>query len=311
MVCCKLSYKQIKTNLFLQCTNKMKRSTWLHLRIPFSFFLLPVFLFAASTLPAIDYGRAWWVFFILHFLLYPASNGYNSYFDKDKESIGGLKLPPPVSKELYHVALIFDGIALALGWWISWQFALMLFVYGMVSKAYSHPMVRLKKMPIGGWLAAGFFQGYFTFLATVVGILDVGLGEIWSLNFQLPAMLSSLLLWGSYPMTQVYQHGEDSERGDITLSLRLGVLGTFHFTAAFFSLANLGFLWYYYTYFGVSTTLVFQLVLLPMLAYFLWWYAKVRSNTAMANFENTMRLNMISSMMLNVFFAGLIVVERW
>jgi 1,4-dihydroxy-2-naphthoate octaprenyltransferase len=112
----------------------MKKSTWQHLRIPFSFFLMPVFLFAASISPIEDLGRFVLVFFILHLLLYPASNGYNSYFDKDEGSIGGLKNPPKVSHELYIVSLIFDGLALILGLIISWQFVIMLFIYGAISK---------------------------------------------------------------------------------------------------------------------------------------------------------------------------------
>lgn len=280
----------------------MKRSTWLHLRIPFSFFLLPVFLFAISILEQPD----WWLVIaigvILHLFLYPASNGYNSYFDKDEGSIGGLKHPPKVSKELYTMALVFDGIALAVGLWISWQFAIMLLIYGLVSKAYSHPMVRLKKMPIIGWITAGFFQGYFTFLMVIVGATQFSLPEILTAEVQLPAILSSLLLWGSYPMTQVYQHEEDAARGDQTISLQLGILGTFHFTAAMFSLSNAGFLAYYYIYFGLTTAMMFQVCMLPMLVFFLWWYLKVRKDEDQANFEHTMQLNMLSAVMLNGFF---------
>ena len=88
----------------------MKRATWLHLRIPFSFFLLPVFLFAISILKNPDLFSVFLVGVILHLLLYPASNGYNSYFDKDENSIGGLKNPPKVHKELYWVSLILDGL---------------------------------------------------------------------------------------------------------------------------------------------------------------------------------------------------------
>ncbi len=280
----------------------MQRSTWLHLRIPFSFFLLPVFLFAISILENPDWWPVILVGAILHLLLYPASNGYNSYFDKDEGSIGGLRHPPKVSKELYVMALIFDGIALVLGLWISWQFALMLLIYGLVSKAYSHPAVRLKRLPIIGWITAGFFQGYFTFLMVIVGVGQSPLPEIWTAEVQLPAILSSLLLWGSYPMTQVYQHEEDAARGDQTISLRLGVLGTFHFTAAMFSLSNAGFLAYYYIYFGLTTAMMFQAFLLPVLVFFLWWYLRVRREESQANFEHTMQLNMLSAVMLNVFF---------
>ena len=112
------------------------RSSWLHLRIPFSYFLLPVFLFAVAISPNISEPRLLWVFVILHLLLYPASNGFNSYFDKDEKSIGGLKNPPKVNKGLYYLALIFDAIALLMGYFIiNPLFAMMLFVYGMVFKS--------------------------------------------------------------------------------------------------------------------------------------------------------------------------------
>ena len=122
------------------------RSTWLHLRVPFSFFLLPVFLFSLCLSPNATGARIFWVFIILHFFLYPASNGYNSYFDRDEESIGGLRRPPKVQTELYGVSLALDAVAILLGIvFVNWMFAIMLFVYGLVSKAYSHPSVRLKK----------------------------------------------------------------------------------------------------------------------------------------------------------------------
>lgn len=73
----------------------LQTSTWLHLRIPFSFFLMPVFLFAVSISPEPALWRTVLVFFITHFLLYPASNGFNSYYDKDENSIGALEKPPP------------------------------------------------------------------------------------------------------------------------------------------------------------------------------------------------------------------------
>jgi hypothetical protein len=143
----------------------LSRSSWLHLRIPFSYFLLPVYLFSLAISPNPTEKAVLWSLLIIHILLYPASNGYNSYFDKDEGSIGGLKNPPPVNKGLYYLALLFDGLAIVLGLFaINITFALMLFVYGLASKAYSHPAIRLKKFPVTGWLVAGFFQGFFTFV---------------------------------------------------------------------------------------------------------------------------------------------------
>ena len=281
----------------------MQRSTLLHLRFPFSFFLLPVYLFALSASLSFDPIASSITFIVLHFFLYPASNGFNSYFDKDEESIGGLKHPPKVTKELYYVSLSLDLLALATGaLFISMEFMLMLLAYGLASKAYSHPAIRLKKFPFLGWATIFFFQGYFTFLMAYAGINHISFLDAFEIQVQFPAILSSLLLGGSYPMTQIYQHNEDGKRGDNTISRLLGVLGTFHFTAVFFVIANGGFLYYFITWSELSDLILFQIALAPSLIFFLWWYFKVRKNLDQANYTSTMRLNLISSTMLNLFF---------
>ena len=185
----------------------------------------------------------------------------------------------------------------------------MLFIYGMVSKAYSHPSIRLKKYAIGSWLVAGFFQGFFTFLMVYVGVSGTSLlfpqpPEMW-----LGATLSSLMLWGSYPMTQIYQHDEDAKRGDFTLSYRLGILGTFHFTAIFFGFATLGFWLYYRAYFGELPAGLYLIALLPVLGYFSYWYIRTRKERSQADFHHTMRLNFLSSLCLNLFFGLMILVN--
>lgn len=83
----------------------MSKNTLIHLRIPFSLFLMPVFSFALSQSQNPNWTKVVAVFIILHLLIYPASNAYNSYFDKDKGPIGGLENPPPVSKELYYTSI--------------------------------------------------------------------------------------------------------------------------------------------------------------------------------------------------------------
>lgn len=283
----------------------MKKSTFLHLRIPFSFFLLPVFLLACAIAETRDVTNLFLCFFILHFLVYPASNGYNSYFDKDEHSIGGLKNPPKVTKELYVISLLFDMLALILGYFISVEFVVMIFVYGLISKAYSHPRIRLKKYPIIGWLAAGIFQGYFTLLLSIMAIENLSFQDTFDLKIQLPAILSSMLLLGSYPMTQIYQHEEDAKRGDHTMSRLLGILGTFHFTAVAFMFASAGFVYYFYKYDAQVSAILFLIFLSPVLAFFGSWYLKVRKDRSNADFSRTMRLNFISSLLLNLFFVYL------
>src|SRR5688572_8988918 len=198
----------------------LTKSAWLHLRIPFSYFLMPVYLFALCVSPNFTGSTLFWSFLIIHLFLYPASNGYNSYFDKDKKSIGGLEHPPPVNKGLYYLALLFDAVAIVLGYiMINPTFAIMLLTYGAVSKAYSHPAIRLKKYAITGWLIAGLFQGFFTVIMCYVGINDYTIENSLNSKVLLAGALTTLMLWANYPMTQVYQHEEDFERGDHTISL--------------------------------------------------------------------------------------------
>lgn len=263
---------------------------------------MPVFLFALALSPNINETRLLIVFVALHLFLYPASNGYNSYFDKDEESIGGLKRPPKVTRGLYYLALLFDAIALLLGAMINWTFVLMLLIYGLVSKAYSHPSIRLKKYAWGSWFIAGLFQGAFTFLMVYTGLNDFPGSILWRQSILLPALLTSMILWGSYPMTQVYQHAEDARRGDNTLSIRLGILGTFHFTAAFFTIGVALFCWYFIANYDISYAYLFLLALSPVLLFFGYWYWQVRNDTRKATFEKTMTLNFLSAFCLNVFF---------
>lgn len=279
-----------------------KKSSWLHLRIPFSFFLLPVFLFALAISPNINVSHMIIVFVALHFFLYPASNGYNSYFDKDEKSIGGLKHPPKVSKGLYYLAILFDIIAISMGFIINWQFALALFTYGMVSKAYSHPSVRIKKYPFGSWFIAGFFQGTFTFIMSYMGLNDFGFRVLTLSHVIIPALLTSLILWGSYPMTQIYQHEEDAKRGDHTLSIKLGIKGTFYFTAIAFSLASAAFVFYFIHYFQIRYAIAFLISMAPTVIFFGVWFLKVNKNPEKADFSHTMWLNLISATCLNAFF---------
>ncbi len=279
------------------------RSSWLHLRIPFSYFLLPVFLFAVAVSPNINEPRLFWVFIILHLFLYPASNGFNSYFDKDEKSIGGLKNPPKVNKGLYYLSLAFDVIALLLGYFlINPLFAGMLFIYGAVSKAYSHPMIRLKKYPVIGWIAAGFFQGAFTFKMCYVGLNDFSLGTCFNAHVLIPALLTSIMLWANYPMTQVYQHEEDLKRGDNTLSVKLGIRGTFYFTALVFTIAMIQFTFYFLEFHELKYAVAFFIALAPVLLFFLFWFVKVLKDESNANYGYAMGLNFVSATCLNAFF---------
>jgi hypothetical protein len=130
--------------------NSNWRNAWILMRIPFSVYLMPVFWLSISVLPVA--GWSWSsvaiVFSLLHLLLYPASNGYNSLIDQDTEAIGGIKNPPPVTVHLRILVLIFDVLSIGLSFSVGLYFGFCVSVYWLVSKAYSSPTIRLKKMPV-------------------------------------------------------------------------------------------------------------------------------------------------------------------
>ncbi|MBO9701486.1 MAG: UbiA prenyltransferase family protein [Sporocytophaga sp.] len=287
----------------------IQKSTLIHLRIPFSIFLMPFFIFALSQSPNPNIPYLILSFIIIHLFFYPSSNGYNSYFDKDEESIGGIENPPPVSKELYFTSLLFEFIAIGLSFIIGWQFALMVFIIAMASKAYSHPSTRLKKYPIGGLLVVSFFQGLWTYLMSYLAINGLTYSDVNFYDLILPASLCTLILLGSYPMTQVYQHNEDGRRGDQTFSRMLGIRGTFIWTALVFTIGSGGFVYYFIAKNLLVALYAFPLFMMPTLVYFLLWFIRVLKDENAANFKSTMTLNMLSSLGFIAFFIFLTVLK--
>ena len=219
-------------------------SALLHLRILFSVFLMPVFLFALSQVPQINLQNTVLTFIIWHLLVYPASNGYNSYFDKDEGSIALIETPPPVDKSLYNFSLFLDIIALLLSIYVGWILFIAVLFYGVISKMYSHPTFRFKKYPVVSFLIVFIFQGAFVYWSSYASISGLDTMEGWNLNFTLAGLICSCLIGATYPLTQVYQHEEDSKRGDITLSIVLGIRGSFYFSAFLFLLSAI--LLYFY-----------------------------------------------------------------
>ncbi|MDQ3072006.1 MAG: UbiA family prenyltransferase [Bacteroidota bacterium] len=259
---------------------------------------MPVYLFALSQHSQPELWKLTLSFCIIHFLLYPASNGFNSYYDRDEGSIGGLKDPPPVKNDLLYTSLALDALAIALGFIISPQFSLMLFIYGLVSKAYSHPAIRLKKYAIPAWLTAGIFQGGFTYCMVLQGLNDL----IFTDQHLIATLLSTLMILGFYPLTQIYQHDEDKKRGDITISYLAGIRGTFILSGLVFTVAFAGFGYFFYLYYGLEFFGLFMLFLSPALLYFLWWAGKCWRNPLAASYKPAMHMNLSGSMTLSLFF---------
>ncbi len=276
----------------------LSSSTIKLLRIPFSIFLSPLYFFALSQVPDINWWKAGLLFILLHFLVYPASNGYNSYMDRDTGSIGGLEKPPPPSRQLFLLRSVMDTAAILLSLLIHPLLPLFMLLYIGASKAYSYRGIRLKKFPVIGYLTVIIFQGALTF-----GLVYFGSSTNNGLDIPWQGMLiCALLIGGFYPLTQIYQHQQDLDDGVETISYKLGYTGTFVFCGIVYALA-----WVFMAQFFIhkgegNKLLVLSIFFLPVIVYFLRWFGQVRKDKAAASFKNTMRMNWLASICTNTAF---------
>jgi 1,4-dihydroxy-2-naphthoate octaprenyltransferase len=277
-------------------------SVLLHLRLPFAFFLAPIYLFALIAAGA-EPRRAVEVFIVFHFLLYPASNAFNSYYDRDEGPIGALAKPPPVTKSLLVTALALDALALALGFWVGPILGMAALVYGTGSKLYSWDRTRLKARPIAGWLATGLGQGAFTFVAMAASMHNGGFAALprsvwWGAAFE------SLFLLGVFPLTQVYQHEEDAMRGDLTMSRMVGLRGTFVLAAGFLGAGALGMAAWFWRFSPPPWAALFLAAQAPSAAFLAAWAIRAFRDPRAADFRSAMIMNTLASGALNLFFGA-------
>ncbi len=260
---------------------------------------MPVYWFALTQVVQPNAGRALLIFIILHILIYPSSNGFNSYMDRDKGSIGGLQSPLQPTRQLMYASLVMDGLALILGFFISGYFVLAAFIYILASRAYSARSVRLKKYPIAGFLTVVICQGALVFF-----MVYHGSHSILSLHVPVLGMISAtLLIGGFYPLTQIYQHEADARDGVRTISALLGLRGTFIFCGIMYGIAFMVLAYFFLsTFLGVKEFLVFTTTMLPVLVYFIVWATQVWKNPFRADFRHTMRMNGIASLCSSVGF---------
>jgi 1,4-dihydroxy-2-naphthoate octaprenyltransferase len=264
---------------------------------------MPVYWFSLSQVPHVNWANAALVFIILHLLVYPSSNGYNSYMDRDTTPVGGLKNPMEPTQQLFTATIVFDLMAICLSFFISFIFVLGIFFYILASKAYSYRKVRLKKYPVTGYLTVIIFQGMVTFF-----LVYHGSSGNHSLHVPVLAIIASgLLIGGFYPLTQIYQHEEDYKDGVITISYLLGFKGTFIFTGIVYAFAFITLALYFYLQSQFMDFIILQIFMLPVIVFFFIWFAKVMKNTNEANFKNTMRMNILASACTNLAFITLLI----
>ena len=285
----------------------LQRSTLQLLRFHFSLFLLPVYLFAISQVNNINWPSAILIFVILHALVYPSSNGYNSYMDRDETPIGGLSKPMQPTRQLYYTSLTMDIIAIGISLFISIYFSLGILIYILASRAYSYRGIRLKKYPIIGYLTVILFQGAEIFMLTYYGS-----SQDKTFNMPLASIVAAAcLIGGYYPLTQVYQHKEDMKDGVKTISYMLGKRGTFLFCAIVFSVATVAMYITFQQQNNPAFFWLFIICMLPMALFFSWWMIRVWKNSEAANFKNSLVMNLLASVCSSIGFFIMLVQKQF
>jgi 1,4-dihydroxy-2-naphthoate polyprenyltransferase len=275
----------------------LRKSTITLLRIPFSFFLMPVYFFSLSQVQDINYGKAFLVFIIIHLIMYPSSNGYNSYMDKDDGSIGMLERPPKPTEELFWLTALLDALAVLLSLFVNVLFAACIVANIMASRAYSYRGIRLKKYPVTGFLTVILFQGALTYFMVYNGSTS----GPWEVPWK-GMLISSLLFGGFYPLTQIYQHQQDLADGVQTLSYKLGVNGTFVFSAIMYFLAEAALFFYFMQRSELNLYWLLQLFFVPVVLYFFYWWKQVWADRENANFHFSLKMNLVAATSTNVAF---------
>jgi len=270
------------------------------LRVPFSFFLIPVFFFALSQASEVNWTNASLCFFILYSFIYQASNRGSSSMDQEEKSIGGLEHPPKPQKKLFYTSILIDLIGLRLSLFINIQFFIGVTCYIIASRASSVKDIRFKKFPIIGPFTVIFFQSALMFwmVYSVVRSTPIVID-----NTPIFALIGcSFLIGGIYPLNQVYQHDTDSSNGDFILSYKLGISGTFMFSTIMFILTIFLFYFYFDSIHKISHFIYFQLFLLSVVIYFLNWFYKATKDKSQASFRNMMNMNFSAAKAMNSCF---------
>ena len=208
-----------------------------------------------------------------------------------------------VDKSLYNFSLLLDLIAVILSLLVNPGLFAAVLIYGILSKLYSHQSVRLKKYPIISFLIVFIFQGACVYWSSYAAVSGLNILNGWNLNYILAGLICSCLIGATYPLTQIYQHVEDSKRGDKTLSIVLGIRGSFWFSSALFIISIILMYAYWFRLAMMNNFWIFLICVAPVIIIFCTWLMKVYHDPKAANFKNMSRMTLLSSLMMLIYFS--------
>jgi 1,4-dihydroxy-2-naphthoate octaprenyltransferase len=197
------------------------RDLVLHLRLPFQLSLSAVFLwgvFVASGAFGPRTLLAWAAFTIG---LSGGATAFNSFYDRDRGPVGGLRHPPPVTGALLPFSLAVMAAGLVAACFASIRIGTVYLAAAILFVAYSHPRIRTKRRPLLSLATVTLASGALTSLAGALSG-EGGIPADAVSRVALGMLGASAVVAGFYPLTQLGQLDEDRARGDRTFAVAFG-----------------------------------------------------------------------------------------
>lgn len=272
----------------------------IHIRFPLQAYTLLGFLFGL-LIGKINFSYIILLAFLSWFLLCAGITIFNSYYDKDKNPVAGLKKPPKTSKSMLYGSLTMQLSGLIISSLINLVFTFLYILTFVLTFLYSHKNFRLKS---NGFIALfiNFFVGLSTFSATAS--LN---GNLISKSNIFGAIGSGLFLVSVYLMMQVHQIVEDKRRGDFSIAVKFGRRTTIILATLFLIISGLSITTSFYFSYFPSWILILTLIYFISVLFMLQLWVKETNNDFKTMTKITNYLSYMGNIILLILYLYFIV----
>jgi len=265
-----------------------------------TFIYLPLFLFAISQTHDLNWLHTGFFFVILQVLMHPSNQlqiaNANMELSDNKTDI------TQQAKNLITTSISMNSLAVVLSILIfSLEVGVGVLCYLLLSKLHNNNPIRLRKYAIISLLLTMTMQGVLLFALT-----QYATGKLMLITNVFAIQACAFFVGFVYPLTQMHTHTDDLKRGDLTISIRLGLKGTFALSLVMLLLAISFMGLHLYNTRNVFHFYLFLFFLSPVAAYFFWWRKNTRIEPLVANYRFTKLFVMINTICMCLFSLVLI-----
>jgi 1,4-dihydroxy-2-naphthoate octaprenyltransferase len=270
-----------------------------------SLIYLPLFLFAISQTHDLNMLHTGLFFIILQALMHPSNQlqiaNANMELSDNKTDI------TQQAKNLITTSISMNSLAVVLSILIfSLEVGVGVLGYLLLSKLHNNNPIRLRKYAIISLLLTMTMQGVLLFALT-----QYATGKLMLITNVFAIQACAFFVGFIYPLTQMHTQTDDLKRGDLTISIRLGLKGTFVLSLVMFliSISFMGL--HFYNTKHVFHFYVFLFFLSPVAAYFFWWRKNTRLQPLVANYRFTRLFVVITTICMSLFSLVLIYLNHF